>query len=133
MKPSVHHYTEDELMAMDMDDLDELAFGCRSGQVLTLRHEQLVVIYPGDLDNPIYRYKQEGMDWARSVDLSDPIEVSVNDKGQFCIEDGHHRWFAARLRGESLSAHIEIKGNPVRAILRRQQESTAALASKPRL
>lgn len=44
MKPSVHHYTEDELVAMDMDELDELAFDCRSGQVLTLNHELLIVI-----------------------------------------------------------------------------------------
>lgn len=115
-------YTQVELEGMDIDALDRLAFGVAGGDQLELAPDQIQIKYPDDLVNPQHRLATEGMAWARSVDLSEPVDVSINEAGQFELEDGHHRWTAARLTGRKLQAVIEIKGNPVRRILARQAE-----------
>ncbi len=115
-------YTENQLIEMDIEDLDRLAFGVTSGQTVSVTPDQLTVVYPDDLENPQALYEQRGDEWVNSVDLSEPIEVSVDEQGNYNIEDGHHRYFAAQKRGETLQAEIEVKGNPVRAILARQPQ-----------
>lgn len=120
------HYTQSELEHMDIDELDRLAFGVAGGDMVDLDPSHIRIKYPDDLINPQHRLATEGPKWARSVDLSEPVEVSVNEAGQFELEDGHHRWTAARLTGRKLRAVIEIKGNPVRRILARQKEQAAA-------
>ena len=62
------------------------------------------------------------MDWAQSVDLSEPIDVSVNQQGEYELEDGHHRWFAAQKTGRDIKAKIEIKGKPIEVLLGRQEK-----------
>ena len=34
--------------------------------------------------------------WAKGVDLTEPIDVSF-EKNSFYIEDGHHRYYAAKI------------------------------------
>jgi hypothetical protein len=113
-------YTEAELEAMDINELDRLAFGVNSGDVIPMRPDQIKIKYKGDLENPQDRFRKEGMEWARSVDLSEPVQVSVDDNGNFILEDGHHRYFAAQKTGRTLTAEIEVKGNPTRHILKKQ-------------
>ena len=125
------HYTQSELEHMDIDELDRLAFGVAGGDQLELDPSQIRIKYPDDLINPQHRLKTEGMAWARSVDLSEPVDISVNEAGEFELEDGHHRWTAAGLTGRKLQAIIEIKGNPVRRILTRQAEQASLAKSRP--
>ena len=126
-----HLYTQSELEQMDTDELDAIAFGCRSGEVKTLKPSAIRIKYPCDLENPQHRFEQEGMAWVRSVSLDDPVSVSVDDNGVFWLEDGHHRWFAATKRRVKLQAEIDIKGNPVRAILNRQQAAARMQDPEP--
>lgn len=126
-----HVYTRSELEQMDTNELDAIAFGCRSGEVKTLKPSAIRIKYPCDLENPQHLFEQEGMAWVRSVSLDEPVSVSVDDNGVFWLEDGHHRWFAATKRRVQLQAEIEIKGNPVRAILARQQATTRTLDPEP--
>jgi hypothetical protein len=116
----VKTYTEQELSVLDINELDEMAFGCRDGQVIEVAPDTVKVIYECDLENVHHRFELGGTAWLVSVDLSEPISLSINDEGQFCIEDGHHRWFAALKRGEALRARIQIKANPIAFILRQQ-------------
>ena len=118
-------YTREELERMDIDDLDRMAFGVVGGEERTLEPSSLRILYLGDLENPEALFAQQGMAWARGVDLSEPVEVSVNDDGEFCLEDGHHRWFAACLSKRNLVARIDIKGKPIEVILARQAQAQA--------
>ena len=118
-------YTREELERMDIDDLDRMAFGVVGGEERTLEPSSLRILYLGDLENPEALFAQQGMAWARGVDLSEPVEVSVNDDGEFCLEDGHHRWLAACLSKRNLVARIDIKGKPIEVILARQAQAQA--------
>ena len=111
--------TREELEMMPVDDLDRAAFGVAGGDVINVSPNKLSVKYLDDMENPKHRFQQGGMDWVESVDLSQPIKVSVDDTGKLKIEDGHHRYFAAKALGRDISAEIEIKANPINAILRR--------------
>lgn len=123
-------YTRDDLEQMEIADLDRMAFGVSGGQVVSLLPSQVNIRYWCDLENPEALFKARGMDWARSVDLSEPIDVSVDDKGDFYLEDGHHRWFAAGKTDRKLTATLEIKGRPIEKIL--ADQSAAAGPSSGR-
>lgn len=124
--------TREELEALDIEALDKLAFGVNSGNVIDLLPNQINILYEGDLENPEALFERGGMTWANSVDLSEPIEVSIDTAGRYNLEDGHHRWLAAQERDVGLKALIEIKGNPIERILekrREHQEATQAILS----
>jgi hypothetical protein len=112
-------YTHDELLEMDIETLDMMAFGYTSGQVVVVNPKDITIIYT-DLENPEYRYQREGDHWLKSVSLEEPVEVSIREDGKLSLEDGHHRWFAASKRGLMLKAIVEVKANPIKAILARQ-------------
>lgn len=113
-------FTQAELEDMDIDILDKIAFGCQDGDIVELDPSDLVIKYPGDLENPEEKYRTGGMSWVRSVSFDEPVEVSVGDDGRLYLEDGHHRRFSAIKQGKKILASMEIKGNPVQFILNRQ-------------
>lgn len=118
-------FTQSQLEMMDIDILDKMAFGCNDGDIIELDPSEIVIKYPCDLGNPEECFRVGGMKWVRSVSFEDPIEVSIGDDGRKYLEDGHHRRFSAIKLGLKLKAEIEIKGNPVQFILRRQEASIA--------
>lgn len=104
------------------DTLDRLAFGFAVGDVLLLAPEQIGVQYEGDLENVAWAIRKAGgpLRWAKTVKLRTPIEV-LYKKGRFWIEDGHHRWTAAKILGKKLRARVvRIDDNPLLAIERAQ-------------
>lgn len=115
-------YTRGQLEAMDIDALDRMAFGHAGGDVVELSPSQIQIQYTDDLENAHYQHAQTGPGWAKSVDLSEPVDVSIGDDGVMRLEDGHHRWLAASLSKRSLRARIEIKGRPIEVLLARQEE-----------
>jgi hypothetical protein len=121
----INKYTEEDLTKMiedgKGDELDRIAFGVNDGDKIDIDTKDINLIYP-DIENAEYKSEHGGMDWVNSVDLSEPIDISVDELGRFNLEDGHHRYFAAKMRGEPLTANVELKGNPIRAILKRQGE-----------
>ena len=46
------------------------------------------------------------------INLSEPIDVSY-EKNKFYIEDGHHRYYAAKILNLPLNVSLQIKQNPV--------------------
>lgn len=122
-KSKAHSYTRSELERMDIDELDRMAFGVEGGQKVDLDPSEIHIRYHDDLDNPRALFDAKEMAWANSVDLSEPVEVSVDDQGDFYLEDGHHRWFAAGKTGRRLKATVEIKGKPIEKILADQAQA----------
>jgi hypothetical protein len=102
-----------------------MAFGVACGDVVTLSPNDIHIKYPGDLENPEHKFRKLGMTWVRSVDLSEPVKVCINDKGWYELEDGHHRWYAARKLGVTLRAEVDIKANSINFILSRQEAHEA--------
>ena len=110
-------YTRAQLERMDLDELDMMAYGHKSGDIVRLDPSEINIQYPGDLANPEDKFAKGGMEWARSVDLSKPVEVEIHQDGKYYLADGHHRWFAAQKTGRSLTAQIEMKAKPIEKIL----------------
>ena len=125
-------FTRDALERLDIDVLDKMAFGVVGGEIITLSPSDIVIQYECDLGNPQHKFKQGGMAWAHSVDLSTPVEVSVDNNGAFLLEDGHHRWFAAGKTQRKLTAEVQIKGKPIERILQKQAGQQSA-PSAPKL
>lgn len=115
-------YTRDQLEQMDIDDLDMMAFGHYDGEEVMIDPNDIKIKWHDDLGNPEHKFAKGGMDWVHSVDFSGPVELSVNNNGEIELEDGHHRWFAAKKLGRKLKGVIEIKGKPIERILAQQSQ-----------
>ncbi len=101
----------DKIAQTSFDDLVQLCFGIRDEQILTLNPSDIRIQYKDDLLNPQYKYEQGGMDWIRSVSFEEPIDVDIKQDGKFYINDGHHRWFAAKKLGLPIKAKVHIALN----------------------
>ncbi len=124
-------FTVAELIEMDINELDTLAFGYRSGDLVELDPKKINIQYPGDLENPAHKFSAEGMEWIKSISFDEPVSVEIDDQGKFQLADGHHRWFGAKKLGNKLLCKIEVKGNPVKFILNRQREMDARSSPEP--
>ena len=114
MSPTGREWSE-----LSIDDVDRAAFGFAEHEVKSLNPNDLKIKWQDDLDNVMYEIKQSGKtekQWADSVDLSEPIDVIFED-GAFKIDDGHHRYMAAKIRGEDLPVSLEIRDKPHRPIV----------------
>lgn len=120
------NYTEQELEKMiengKGDELDKLAFGHNDGEITNIKIDDINLIYD-DIENAEYKFEKGGMNWVKSVKFDEPIQVSIDENGKINLEDGHHRYFAAKKLGKKeINAEIELKGNPIRKILKDQNE-----------
>jgi len=68
---------------------------------------------PEDLARAEADMKAGGKDWAAKVDLSQPVGVYRGEDGRLKLFDGHHRWIAARERGEPLQVRESVFGRAV--------------------
>jgi hypothetical protein len=46
--------------------------------------------------------KGGGLKWAMKVNLEEPVGAFFDENGELYLYDGHHRYVAARMRGEPL-------------------------------
>jgi hypothetical protein len=95
--------------------LDFAAFGFTENSVKEMMPNELTVKWKDDMLNPPEKQKKSGLskeEWAKTVDLSEPIDVSYDGKN-FNIEDGHHRYYAAKILNKPLRVNLEIKANPI--------------------
>lgn len=100
---------------LSTDMLDRLAFGFADIDITTLNPSQLSVKWKDDLENVKYQIQKSRLNpkvWASKVDLTEPIDVSY-EKNKFFIEDGHHRFTAAKILNKPLNVNLEIKDNPI--------------------
>lgn len=97
------------------DILDLMAFGFNDKTLKKIMPKNLSIKWKNDLDNVIYEIEKSGLSkyqWAKKINLTEPIEVSYNGK-KFYIEDGHHRYYAAKILNLPLNIDLEIKANPI--------------------
>jgi hypothetical protein len=117
---------------VDVDDLDRAAFGHAGGDVIVVDPNDLEIQWKDDLENPQDKFEKQGMKWVNSVDLSEPIQVEIKTDGKMYIDDGHHRYFAAKKRGEMLNAEIRISGKPIERLRALTDDIRKAEKAMPR-
>ena len=108
--------TSEEYARLDIDDLDRMAFGFSRDDITRLSPSQLHIKWHQDMENVIWEQEQSGLskeDWARQINLSEPIDVIFED-GVFKIDDGHHRFYAASILGQDLNVDLTINDKPHR-------------------
>ncbi|MCK5617444.1 hypothetical protein KAR91_87080, partial [Candidatus Pacearchaeota archaeon] len=108
-----------EWSELNIDEMDRAAFGFSEEDITTLEPDQLNIKWQQDYDNVIEEQKDSGLsreEYARRIDLTEPIEVIYEDR-QFKVDDGYHRWFAARVLNKTLNVTLEIKAKPHRTII----------------
>lgn len=124
-----------ELERVDVDTLDRWAFGVAGDEVLRVDPDELTVVHADDLANAQHqadRHPGGPVRWARRVSLKEPVDVIVDDRGEFLLDDGHHRYLAARLSGRKLSAKIVVKGRPIERLLERAGSAKKTIAQLER-
>ena len=97
------------------DTLALAAFGFTEESVKTMMPRELNIKWKDDFQNVRWEIKKKGLtdkEWANSINLSEPIDVSF-DGSHFYIEDGHHRYYAAKILSKPLNVNLEIKANPI--------------------
>jgi len=113
--------TDEELLrsgGLPTEMLDRLAFGFADVDIKTLNPKQLHIKWRDDISNVIWEQQKSGLskvEWAKKINLSEPIDVSY-EKNKFYIEDGHHRYYAAKILDKDLNVNLEIKMSPVKVI-----------------
>ncbi len=81
----------------------------------TLKPNQLNIKWKDDYENVIYEQNKSGLskiDWANKINLNEPIDV-IFEKNKFFIDDGHHRFYAAKILNKPLNVNLIIKQNPI--------------------
>lgn len=97
--------------------LDRAAFGFTEEDIKTLMPNQLKIKWKHDWANVKFEqaeYARRGMskiEWAKKINLTEPIDV-VFENGNFYVDDGHHRTYAAKILNLPLNVNLEIKDNP---------------------
>lgn len=105
---------------LSIELLDRLAHGFSEEDIKTLKPKELKLKWLADLENVVYEIEKSGLspeEWAKKINLSEPIDVSFlkikNKTPGFYIEDGHHRYMAAKILNKELPINLEIKINPI--------------------
>jgi hypothetical protein len=98
--------------------LDLAAFGFTEESVKVLSPKNLHIKWKDDLENVYYEInhsKLSPLEWSKKINLSEPVDVSFDGK-KFYLEDGHHRYFAAKTLKKKINVKLEIKANPIKPL-----------------
>jgi len=94
--------------------LDKIAFGFDDNEIQTVHPNDIYLIY-NDLDNVLQEIQQSNLteiEWAKTINLQEPIDLDF-ENNQFQLQDGHHRYYAAKILNTPLKANVTIKDNPI--------------------
>lgn len=127
--------SDEELLrsgGIPIDMLDKWAFGFTENEVKSIMPDKLKIRWHDDLDNVKWeidntiweKNNEKGTkeNWAKHINLSNPIDVSFLENEDdslergFYVEDGHHRYYAASILGKPLNINLQIKANPIKEL-----------------
>ena len=98
--------------------LDLSSFGFTEDSVKVLSPKNIHIKWKEDMNNVYYEIqhsKLSPIEWSKKINLTEPIDVSFNGK-KFYLEDGHHRYFAAKTLKKKLNVNLEINANPIKKL-----------------
>ena len=94
-----------EYAEVDFDDANRQAFGFAEPDIKKIHPKLLNIKWKDDYENAIYQQEKSGLskiEWSKTVNLTEPIQLSYKN-GKFFIEDGHHRYLAAKILNKELN------------------------------
>jgi hypothetical protein len=105
-----------ELEHYPTEVLDREAFGFASGDTIKVPLDAIHIKYQADLEDAESDVASVAM--ARVIfERAEPVDLALRN-GQLELEDGHHRYVAARMLGKkTLKAIVDIHDNPITEIL----------------
>jgi hypothetical protein len=122
----VNNFDSDEKLlrsgGLPTELLDRYAFGFSENDITELHPSRITIKWHNDLENVLWEVKKSGLSpqqWSSKVDLTEPVDVSyeLREHGlNFYLEDGHHRYYAAKTLDKPLNVNLEIKANPINKI-----------------
>lgn len=129
IKNEINQFNSDEELlrsgGISIEALDRAAHGFSEDDIKTISPNKLKIRWKNDLENVKYEIQQSNLppkEWAKKINLSEPIDVEYwedkemgFDKG-FYIQDGHHRYLAAKILNKPLNVNLEIKINPIKML-----------------
>jgi len=121
LKPHQVSPNSKEWSELGIDEIDRAAFGFAEGDIKSLPADEIQLKWVEDMENVEHQIAISGKsreEWAQSVDRSTPIDVIYED-GAFKIDDGHHRYTAAKILGEDVPVSLTIKDKPHVALVDR--------------
>jgi hypothetical protein len=98
-------------------DLQNAAYGF-TDELDEIDPRELNIKWKSDLANVRHEVRESGLsakEWSKKVSLDAPVDVFYKD-GKFWLDDGHHRYFAAKTLGKKLKMSLQIKDNPINAL-----------------
>jgi hypothetical protein len=110
--------SEEDLLrsgGISIEALDRAAFGFTGDDIKELMPNQLNIKWKDDWENVKWEQNKSGLTpraYSSKISLEEPIDV-IFEKGKFWIDDGHHRYFAAKTLNKPLKVNLEIKQNPI--------------------
>lgn len=127
LKKLISKFESDEQLlrsgGIPIDLLDRLAHGFSEDDLTTVTPDKLKIKWKDDLENVKWEIRQSGLTpkkWAEKINLSEPIDVTFREdkehKKGFYLEDGHHRYMAAKILGKPLNMNLEIRTSPIMTI-----------------
>jgi len=102
-----------------IDTLDRAAFGFSEKDIKELDPKNLNIKWYQDLENVKNEIKKSGLskeEWAKQINLTKPIDV-VFENDKFYVDDGHHRYLAAKILNKKLPVSLKIKQKPIPKII----------------
>ena len=119
MKEEMSRFNSDEEFlragGFSIEALDRAAYGFADTDIQTLMPNQLKIKWREDMANVMWEQNKSGLskkEWAKKINLTEPIDV-VYEKNNFYIDDGHHRFYAAKILNQPLNVTLTIKQNPI--------------------
>lgn len=107
-------------------------------EVTRITPDELRPLNQQELNGALYNQKSSGKspeEWAKSVDLTEPIDATIYSDGEIKIQDGHHRYLAAKTLGVPLNVKLQAintKNEILNAAVERIRGKVAASsASEP--
>lgn len=120
--------SDEELLrsgGLPIELLDRVAHGFSEEDIKELSADKINIMWSDDLENVKWEIERSGLskkEWAKKIDLSEPVDVDYMENGNnglkkgFWLQDGHHRYMAAKILRKPLSVNLQIKVNPIKEI-----------------
>ena len=93
-------------------------YGFTENSVTELYPKDIKIKWKEDLQNVYHEIQYSKLTpkvWSSKINLSEPVDV-VFENNNFFLDDGHHRYVAAKTLKKPLNVKLEIRNNPFKLL-----------------
>jgi hypothetical protein len=93
-------------------------YGFTENSVKQLYPKDIKIKWKDDLENVYYEIRHSKLtpkEWSKKINLTEPVDV-IFENNNFFLDDGHHRYVAAKTLKKQLNVNLDIRNNPFKII-----------------